>query len=484
MLSRMKIDDTPLELSEAAMREMIAAAAERAIAHVAALSAQKAADLEGAEDVARRLAEPLPREGTPLDPLLDLLFDEAAPKSLNTAGPGYLGYIPGGGIFHAAAADLVADAIDRYVGIWESAPALVQIEANTIRWMCEIVGYGDGAFGVLTSGGSLANLTAVIAAREDRRRAGALPDDLRKGAAYASDQAHHSVAKAVSLAGFPRENVRSIGTDGAQRFRPDLLERRIREDRANGLAPFLLVANAGTTNTGAVDDIAALADIAAREGLWLHVDAAYGGFFALTALGKELLAAMPRADSVALDPHKGLCLPYGTGCLLVRRRGALREALRADAAYLPEMVDDERINFSELGLELTRPFRGLRLWLPLKMHGIEPFRAHLEEKLALARLAADELRKIPGVEIAAEPQLSIVAFRLARPGLDGERLDALNRRFLAGINARGRIYLSATTLGGLFTLRVAILSFRTHEARLREGLDDIRATATDALAGE
>jgi aromatic-L-amino-acid decarboxylase len=260
------------------------------------------------------------------------------------------------------------------------------------------------------------------------------------------------------------------------------LAQRLADDRAAGLVPFLLVVNAGTTNTGAVDDLDAAADLAAREGLWLHVDGAYGGFFVLTAEGRQAFRGIQRADSITLDPHKGLGLPYGTGSLLVRDPRKLRQANHASADYLQDMQEDEaRIDFSELSPELTRPFRGLRIWLPLKLHGIEPFRAHLEEKLALARLALVGLREIPFLEIVAEPQLSILAFRLNQEGLEPAALDDLNRRFLDRINAMQRIYLSPTLLDGRYVLRIAVLSVRTHRDRILQGLEDIREAARTVL---
>ena len=473
----MTLNRSELELSEPAMRHLVEQALARILPHIASLPEQPAQDLTGAEELAFSLVEPLPRAGTDLGSLLDLLFDQAIPRSLNTAGPGYLAYIPGGGIFQTAVADLIADAVNRYVGIWAAAPALVQLEANAIRWFCEMVGYPEGAGGILTSGGSIANFTAILAARTDR-----LPEDFLRGTLYTSSQTHHSVEKAAALAGFPARNVRSIEVDSRQRLRLDRLAERLAEDRAAGLQPFLLVVNAGTTNTGAVDDLAAAADLAAQEGLWLHVDGAYGGFFVLTAQGREALHGIERADSITLDPHKGLGLPYGTGSLLVREPRKLRQANHASADYLQDMqVDEARIDFSELSPELTRPFRGLRIWLPLKLHGVEPFRAHLEEKLELARLALAGLREIPGIEIVAEPQLSILAFRLTAEGLDGTALDALNRRFLDRINALQRIYLSPTLLEGRFVLRIAVLSVRTHRERILQGLEDIREAARTVL---
>lgn len=463
-----------LELSEHAMRSMVDQAMARLLPHLESLPEQPALDLDGADELALSLVEPMPQMGTDLEPLLDLLFLRAVPKTLNTAGPGYLAYIPGGGLFHAAVADLISDAVNRYVGIWAAAPALVQLEANVIRWFGEMVGYPEGSGGILTSGGSIANLTAVIAARANR-----LPEDFLKGTLYTSTQTHHSVEKAAALAGFPARNVRAIETDGRQRIRLDLLARRIAEDRAAGLMPFLLVVNAGTTNTGAVDDLEAAADLAARERLWMHVDGAYGGFFVLTEEGRKTLRGIERADSITLDPHKGLGLPYGTGCLLARDPRTLRKANHASADYLQEMqIDEAKIDFSELSPELSRPFRGLRVWLPMKLHGVGPFRLHLEEKLELAQLALAELKKIPGIEIMAEPQLSILAFRLNPGGFGEEALNDLNRRFLEAINAPGRIYLTPTFLGGAFVLRIALLSFRTHRDRLALGLEDIRNAVT------
>jgi aromatic-L-amino-acid decarboxylase len=244
-----------------------------------------------------------------------------------------------------------------------------------------------------------------------------------------------------------------------------------------------LVGNAGTTNTGAVDDLEVLADLARQEGLWFHVDAAYGGFFVLTERGKRRLAGIERADSVALDPHKGLFLPYGTGCLLVRDVGTLKRAHALSADYMPEMQEDPDLpDFNLLSPELSRGWRGLRAWLPIAMHGIAPFRRNLDEKLDLALWASQELKTIPGIEILAEPQLSIVAFRLARKGADPEAANATNRELLARVNARKRVYLTGTMLDDRFALRICVLSFRTHRDRMDEGLADVRAEAA-AISG-
>jgi len=467
--------DTTLELSSEDFRALVEAATRRIVDYVESLPRQPSADTDFGPELARSLVEPLPESGRPYGELLDLLFERVVPKGFNTAGPGYLAYIPGGGILHSAVANLIADAVNRYVGVFAAAPGLAQIEANVVRWFCDIVGYPATAGGILTSGGSLANFSALVTARREL-----LPDDFLSGVLYASDQVHHSIAKAAILAGFREENVRLVPSDADFRIRTDLLAEAVAADRLGGRRPFLVVGSAGTTNTGAVDDLDGLADFCAAEDLWLHVDAAYGGFFLLTAEGRRTLAGISRADSVVLDPHKGLFLPYGTGSLLVRDRDTLRRAHALSADYMPPMQDDlDLVDFNLISPELSRDWRGLRVWLPIALHGIGPFRRNLEEKLELTRWATGELATIPGIEIVAEPQLSIVAFRLARPDLDAEAENALNRAFLAAINDRRRVYLTGTMLGGKFALRICVLSFRTHFDRMREGLDDVRSAADD-----
>jgi aromatic-L-amino-acid decarboxylase len=432
-------------------------------------------DTTGGVELARSLRESTPPEsGTPVSELLDLFFDRVVPPTFNTTHPGYLAFVPGGGIPHSAVADLIAGVTNRYVTVFAAAPAVAQIEANVIQWFCHIVGYPETARGLLTTGGSLANWTALVTARRER-----LGDDFLQGTIYASDQTHHCVAKSAILTGFPEANVRSVPTDERYRIRLTELEQMIEEDRSRGLTPFCVVGNAGTTNTGAVDPLDALADLAAQHRLWFHVDAAYGGFFMLTAEGRRVLRGLERADSLVLDPHKGMFLPYGTGALLVKDGAALKRAHTLVADYMPHIQDDpELIDFCEHSAELSRSFRGLRVWLPVKMHGIGVFRGQLEEKLALARHAADELRRIPNIEILAEPELSLLAFRLVPPGVsDSEELNRLNRDFQNRINARQRVFLTGTMLGPLYALRICILSFRTHKEHVEQALEDVRGAA-------
>jgi len=454
---------------------MVDSAMDRIERHVASLPRQPMHATAGGKKLARALREPMPERGRPFERLLRLLIGRVIPASLNTASPGYLAYIPGGGLLHSAVADLIADATNRYVGVFIAAPGLAQIEENVVQWFCAMLGLPASAGGLLTTGGSLANLTAVVTARRER-----LPPDFLRGTIYTSEEVHHSVQKAALIAGFPPERVRALPTDDRFRLVPEAVAHAVSADRAAGLAPFLIVASAGTTATGAIDPLEALADLAAREGLWLHVDAAYGGFFALTERGKAAMRGIERADSVTLDPHKTLFLPYGTGCVLARDREALRRAHSVEASYLPPMQTEEGlVDFCELGPELSRDARGLRVWLPLKMHGAGVFRAALDEKLDLARWAADALRRIDGIDVVAEPELSVLAFRARCEGMSAEDADAYNRRLCAKVNEKQRVLLTGAVVKGRFLVRMAIVSFRTHADRMAMAVEDVATSLAE-----
>lgn len=459
---------SPLELDADAMRDMMALVVDRVVDHVASLPDQPAHAVRGGRKLARALTEPMPERGAPLERLLKSLFGRVIPNSLNTAGPGYMAYIPGGGLFQAAVADFIALATNRYVGVWVAAPALVRLEQNVLAWLSQMVGLPEAAGGVLTSGGSIAGLCAVVAARHEK-----LGDAIERGTFYLSTEAHHSLAKAASIAGILPERVRRVAVDDRLRIDVADLERRIEEDRRAGLRPFLIAASAGTTNTGSVDDLPQVARVARAHGLWLHVDAAYGGFFCLTERGRARLSGIELADSVTLDPHKGLFLPYGTGCVLVRERATLKRAFASHAAYMPPMQEDEDlVDFCDLGPELSREARGLRVWLPLKLHGAAAFREALDEKLDLAAHAARRLEEMEGVEVVCSPELSVIAFRVSGGERDDEG-EAINRAVLARVHERQRAVLTTTRVRGRLVLRIAILSFRTHRAHVDRLLDDI-----------
>jgi aromatic-L-amino-acid decarboxylase len=467
-----------LELPSKTVREMVKDVLDRLLPWIERLPDAPISQLDGSRKLAASMRTGWPERGTPWRGLLATL-DRALQVSLNTTSPGYLAYIPGGGLPHAAIADLYADLANRFTGLWMPAPGFVAMEIEVIRWFCEMIGYGAEAGGALTTGGSLANLEAVVAARRKL-----LPEDFLDGVVYLTEHTHHSIRKAAYVAGFSARNLHVLPVDARHRLPPDALRQAIHEDRARGLRPFLVVAAAGSTALGAVDDLEALADVAEEQGLWLHVDAAYGGFFALTDHGKATLGGISRADSVALDPHKGLFLPYGTGCVIVKRLEDLRRAHAVGSSYLPPpQTDPDAWDFADLGPELSRDYRGLRVWLPLRLHGFSVFRAALDEKLALARQAAEATRKLPTVRLVSEPVLSLFAFR-AEPAGEAD-LDAVNRRWLARVNQRQRVFLTGATVfdpasgGQIFVLRVCILSFRTHRERIASLVEDLAAALAD-----
>jgi aromatic-L-amino-acid decarboxylase len=459
----------PLEPSDEDMRSMGEAALGYLRRFIGELPDAPASDLDlaGLED-----ARPLPSDdGHAFTHLLQSI-EAGARKGFNTAGPGYLAYIPGGGLFAAALADFLACGVNRFVNVWHAAPRFAQIEQDVVRWLCDLFDYPDTARGILTSGGSMANFSAVVTARR-----ALLGEDTTGGALYLTDQAHASMAKAAVLAGFPHRAIRTVPTTPDLAMDVERLVAMVRDDRAHGLRPFCVVASAGTTNTGKVDPIAALVRVARDEDLWLHVDGAYGGFFQITERGRRLFDGVSEAHSITLDPHKGMFLPYGTGSLLVREGKLLRDAHQVGADYLQDLAPEEEIpNFTDYSPELSRDFRGLRVWLPLMLHGVGAFRSALDEKLDLTEHLYRALAETPGFELPWKPDLSVVAFRYRPPAGDAEDF---NRRLLDRINASKRVFLSSTMIDGRFVIRACILSHRTHADRVEEAADIIRSAATD-----
>ena len=455
--------DPPREEMEAIAR----AAVGYAIDFVEARSTAPAVDVEGAYELAETLRAAPPEEPAEFGELLDVIA-RAAAKAFDTAGPGYLAYIPGGGLYAAAVADLVACVTNRFVNLAAPAPALVRLEANVTRWLCDLFDYPAEAQGVLTSGGSMANFSAVVTARTV-----CLPEDFLAGTIYVSEHVHHSIAKSARLAGFPAGALRPVRTDTSLRLDVDDLREQVQSDRRAGRRPFLVVGSAGTVNTGAVDPLDEIAELADDEGLWFHVDGAYGGFFQMTERGRQRFRGIERADSVTLDPHKGLFLPYGTGSLIVRRGGDLLAAHRGGASYLPAQSETDLPDFADYTPELSRDNRGLRVWVPLHLHGVDAFRRALDEKLDLAAKVYDALMDVDDLDVPWEPELSIVAFK-SRRGNDA------TDRMLQEVNASKRVYLSGTELEGDRYLRVAILSHRTDESRIDEAIEIIAKAAASA----
>jgi len=457
------------------MRAMADDVVARCLAHIESLPRQPAIGDVDAAALCRAMREQAPEDGSALDSLLDPLFRDWIPRSFTAAGPGYLAFIPGGGIFPAALADFISATTNRYTGVWMAAPALVQLEANALDWLREWMDFPDEARGLFTNGGSMATFNAVLCARE--RHLGA---DIRPGVLYTSDQAHHSVLKSAKLAGVMPDRVRAIASDDRFRMRVDLLRDAIAADRRAGLTPFAVVSTAGTVNTGAVDPIDAIADLCAAERLWHHIDGAYGAFFYLVAGLRETLRGLPRADSLTLDPHKGMFLPYGTGALLVRDGAALRAAHEATASYLPAMPHPaDFYDPSQHGPELSRGFPGLRVWLSVKLYGSAAFRAAIAEKRALTMEAVRRVAALPGIVIDAPPELSLFAFHLTRPGASRADEDAATRAIVQKTTARRRVMLTGCEAHGRYMGRVCVLSFRTHAAQIDALVEDLAAAIAE-----
>lgn len=390
-------------------------------------------------------------------------IDHATNTGFDTAGPGFLSYIPSGGLYAAALGALIGNVTNQYTGGAHASPGMTALEESVIRWMIGLFGLPESAGGVLVSGGSIANLIAVVTARSR------LGEDFSDGVIYTSTRAHHSIEKAARIAGISTERFRFVDTDGHRRLDPHALEMCISEDVRRGLRPMMLVANAGTTDTGAIDPLHACADIAADVGAWFHVDGAYGGFFQLTERGEERLHGIERADSITVDAHKSLFLPFGIGGLLVRNRSAVVDAHEGAGAYMQDIARVELPHYMEMGPELTRPNRGVQVWLALNLHGVGRFRDELDRMLDLAERAADRLGSLPGVELIDRPQLSVVAFR-AQAG------DDATRALLDGLLDSREVHVSSTTIDGGMYVRLALLNQRTTDEVVDRAIDIVEMT--------
>ena len=412
----------------------------------------------------------------PADPdeALDLLDCGVNRSGVNVGSAGHLAYIPGSNLYASALADYLAAVTNRYAGLYFASPGAVRMERVLMRWMADLLGYPTASAGDLTSGGSIANLVGIVTAREAHSLRARNFD---KAVVYLSEQSHHAIDKALRIAGLGESIKRFVPLDGRHRMRLEALETAVEGDAKAGLRPWLVAATAGTTDSGAVDPLVELADVARSHGLWLHVDGAYGAPFALTEQGKQILRGIERSDSVVLDPHKGLFLPFGSGAVLVREGSHLLDAHHYNASYLQDkdaLASGDEVSPADLSPELTRPFRALRLWLPLKLAGVAPFRAALEEKLLLARHFHERMRLEDGFEVGPTPDLSIVTFRyLPRQGDP----DAFNRRLIGAVQRDGRVFLSSTKIDGKFTLRIAILSLRTHLEAIELAIEMLREKA-------
>ena len=427
----------------------------------------------------------LPLEGRPLDQLLDecrTVMD----LSRHNGHPRFFGYVASPSTPIGAYADLIASALNANITCWRSGPAGTEIEQMVVRWLGALIGYDANAKGLLTSGGSMANMIALLIA--SRRKSGV--EVAHKGlwnagppmTVYASEEVHMSIPKAADVLGFGRDQVRTVSCDERHRMRVDELSRRIEEDRRQGLRPFCVVGSAGTVNTGAIDPLDQIADVAREHDLWFHVDGAYGAPGVMDLGKKELFAGLERADSVSLDPHKWLYVPVDAGCLLFRDAATAAAAFSTeDADYIKihGLAEDAAFAYWDYGVELSRRFRALKVWLTLGYYGARRIAEAISKDISLAGYMGELVSQADDFELLAPVELSICCFRYLPPDLKGndDALNRLNEQIMATVQKGGRAYVSNATVNGKFALRACITNFRTTKADIEETLEVVRHAA-------
>jgi glutamate/tyrosine decarboxylase-like PLP-dependent enzyme len=417
---------------------------------------------------------PITEQGIDIESILKLYGDNVERQGLSTVSGKFMGYIAPCSMYYSALGDYIAAITDPYCADFSNCPGGARMEHMLLSWMAGLVGYPDTALGSLASGGSVATLTAIVTAREAHMLK---CEDFGRAVVYATELTHHCFEKALHIAGMGQCTTRLIAMDEQYKMDPQALARTVDEDREEGLIPWMVVGSTGTTDLGSVDPLDAIADVAAAQNLWFHVDGAYGGFFILTDEAKHLFKGIERSDSVVLNPHKALYTPFGIGGLIVRNGELLYKAHYYTAGYLQDSyVEQEIVSPADVGPELSRHFRALRLWLPLKLIGVAPFRAALSEKLLLTRYFYEKLQGEPGYELGPYPELSVFAFRYVP---ESGSPDAFNKRIIEALREDGRVFLSSTTLSGNYMIRVNVLSYRTH----LETIDLTLAVLREIIAG-
>ena len=462
-----------LDPSADELRKWANAAVEWMVGYVGGIRERKVYREMSSRQIRARLDAALPIKGSSFDELLETFRETIIPFSRQNAHPRMFGYVQSPGTPVAAFADLLASSLNANLTVWRSAPAPVELERLTIDWVRQILGFNAEAGGLFVSGGSMANFAALAAARQKKDAA----SDLLR--VYASRETHFSVAKAAALLGIGRDNVREVAVDERFKMRVDDLVAKIDADLKAGYVPFCVVANAGTVNTGAVDRLAEIRDVADRFQLWMHIDGSYGAFAVLAKSGKKLLAGMHRADSIALDPHKWLYLPVDVGCVIYRDPNIARAAFAHEAEYTRIIGEhaDEAFAYWDYGPELSRRFRALKVWMVLKGVGLDALGEAIENNLACARYLESMVRSSEDFEMLAPVELSIFCFRHVPAQLKGqpaEAIDSFNERLLVALQRDGSSYVSNATIAGRFALRGCVLNYRTTLRDMEILLDDLR----------
>lgn len=430
------------------------------------------------EELEPLMREPAPEAGRPAEEVMRRAVEDILPVAARVDHPRFFAFVPSSPTWPGVLADFLAAGHNIFQGTWLGSGGPSQLEVVVLDWFRAWIGYPEGAGGLFTSGGSAASLDALVAARE----AAGSP---LAGTVYMSDQSHSALTRAVRIVGVRSEHLRLVASD--DRFRIDMaaLEAAIAEDRAAGRVPIAVCANAGATNTGAVDPLGPLADLCAREGIWLHVDAAYGGFAILTEKGRAALQGIERADSIAMDAHKWLFQPFETGCLMVRDVRRLEEAF----AVSPEYLQDTRWgrdhpNFGDRGLQLSRSFRALKVWMSIQTFGLAAFRRAVSRGIELAERAEEYVRTSDVLEIANPASLGVICFRYRPRGITigEEELEALNKAIQSRVIESGTAMMSSTRLRDRYSLRLCILNHSSTWDDVRSTLADIERIGGEMLA--
>ncbi|MGH9837388.1 MAG: pyridoxal phosphate-dependent decarboxylase family protein [Blastocatellia bacterium] len=435
------------------------------VEHFESLSNLRAATISSRASLEAKLREPIPEHPEDINALLDQLRRDVWSSMSHVTHPRFFAFIPEPSNFVGAMADALAAGINPFVGTWIGGSGPAQIELVTIDWLSQLCGLPTEAGGLFVSGGSMANLTALAVARYVK-----LDDRSTDAIIYCSDQTHSCVERALRVLGFANEQIVKIASDEAFRLPVAALRQAIERDRAAGRRPFCVVANAGTVNTGAIDPLDELARLCQQQNLWLHVDGAYGAAAVLCERGRRLLNGIERADSLALDPHKWLFQPFEIGCVLVRDGSLLKKTFRILPEYLADtQLAEEQINFCDHGIQLTRGFRALKLWLSFKAFGVAAFREAIQRGIEMAEFAEGALRGAGRFEIVSPATLGIVAFRFVPRGASEAEINEVNRKLVGAMVEDGFTFASSTTIRGQIALRLVTINPRTTE-------DDVRAS--------
>jgi aromatic-L-amino-acid decarboxylase len=460
-----------LMLSREQMREMGYRVVDLIVEHMEELPERPVTRREGREKLEAELGEPPPDQGS--DPLqvLERARRDVLGSIMHLDHPRFFGFIPGPSNFVGAMADALAAGFNVYAGTWLESSGAAQIELVTVDWLRQVCGLPEGAGGLFTSGGSMANLTALATARHVKLRG-----EMDKAIVYCSDQTHTSVDRGLRILGFRREQLLRIPSDS--HFRLDLarLRTQVEQDRAAGLRPFCVVANAGTTNTGSVDPLLELAGLCREQDLWLHADGAYGAAAVFCERGRAQLAGLAAVDSLSLDPHKWLFQPYEIGCVLVRERRWLRDTFHILAEYLEDITGKaEEVNFCDYGPQLTRGFRALKLWMTIQVFGLAAISSAVQRGFEMAELAERAIHRLEGWRVVTPAQMGIVTFRCEPEGYSDQQADLLNQSLVEALIEDGFAMVSSTRLRGRTVLRLCPINPRTSEADIHATLGKLDA---------